>query len=689
MQHLRGIFIIAFIVFIAGCKTPQQPIDGKTAYALKEYSTAPQLLQKDLGNEKDPAKKKEITYQIAESYRQYNNTTAAAEWYGKAADMGSEQALYKLGEMQMMNEQYEEAIKTFNKYGAIDGMSKLTAEREIKNIQNALAWKQAFTKTSVSNLSYINSPQMDFSPVLYKGRLVFSSSRNEAKGDFKNAWTGEKSADIFISDLNPNAKAQSFSDSINTSNFEGTCTFSKKGDEIYFTRCPAYDQRDPKAKITQNGYCHVFYSRLSAGEWSEPEVVPLFADTVNVGQPALSRDGKILFVSSDLKAGFGGHDLYYFTKTDSGWSAPNNAGTYINSAGDEMFPWLDDRNNLYFASNGLPGMGGLDIFKAVKGKTLWHNPQNLRYPINSGADDYGLVIEKYKPANADDSILFAGYFTSTRAGGKGEDDIYRFEDKWVNFFILRGRVLTKQFEDTTNPDSKVIGMLPVPGARVELRNPVTDTLIAFRNCDRNGNYTFNLESETDYKLSASQAGFLNKKETTTTKGKRNQDSTYITIHKDIEIDRIFPERMIVIPNIYYDYDKATLRPESMAVLDSILVFFKDNKDLTIEIGSHTDSRGSDAYNLKLSQARAQSVVDYLIGKGIAQDRLVAVGYGETRLVNRCSNGVDCTEEEHQKNRRTTFRIIGSKQKIESVEPDYIPVEGKPDEEQKDSIPEKK
>jgi outer membrane protein OmpA-like peptidoglycan-associated protein len=155
------------------------------------------------------------------------------------------------------------------------------------------------------------------------------------------------------------------------------------------------------------------------------------------------------------------------------------------------------------------------------------------------------------------------------------------------------------------------------------------------------------------------------------------------------MEKIYPQKMIVIPNIYYDYDKATLRPESMAVLDSILVFFKDNKDLTIELGSHTDSRGSDEYNLKLSQARAQSAVDYLVEKGIAKDRLIAVGYGETKLVNGCSNGVDCTEEEHQKNRRTTFRIVGSNQKIESVEPDNIPVEGKPDEEKKDTIPEKK
>ena len=687
MQHKKGFFFTMIILaLLAGCKPQELPVDGKTAYSLKQYSIAADLLKKEYEAEKDPVKKRQEAFEIAQSYRKYNNTIASAEWYKKASDMGDVSALYKLGQMQMMNEQYDEAIKTFTKYGSVDVASKSEVQGDIKNCQNALDWKQAFTKNQVTNLAYINTPQSDFSPILYKGRLVFSSSRNEAKGDMKNAWTGEKSADIFISDINTNAKAESFSDVINTKDYEGTCTFSKDGNEIYFTRCKAIDESDKKNRPTQNEYCHVYHSTLSGGMWSAPELVKLFPDTVNVGQPALSKDGKYLFVSSDLKAGFGGKDLYYFTKTDTGWSAPNNAGTYVNTAGDEMFPWLDDRNNLYFASNGLPGMGGLDIFKAVKGKTLWKDATNLKAPINSGADDFGYIIEKYKPKGPDDTILMAGYFTSSRQGGKGEDDIYRFEEKWINTFVLKGKVLTKKYENPEDPDSKLLGMMPVPGARVELKNAKNDTLIAFKNCDKDGNYNFKLEAETDYKLSAGQAGFLNKNETTSTKGKRNQDSTLITVYKDIELDKIFPQKMIVIPNIYYDYHKATLRPESEAVLDSILLFFKDNKDLTIEIGSHTDSRGSDVYNNKLSQARAQSVVDYLIAKGIAQERLVAVGYGKTRLINRCATGVDCTEEEHQKNRRTTFRIIGSKQKIESVEPDNIPVEGKP---QNDKTEEKK
>ena len=678
----KGIFIVvAVLIVLAGCKSPQKAIDGHTAYTLKQYSTAVTLLQKEYQTEKDRATKREKAYLIAESYRHFNNTKSAAEWYRKAVDLGDENAYYDLGLMQMMNEQYDDAIKSFNRFAGIDATSSAKAKKQIKNCNAALEWKQSPSKIHVINVAAINTPQSDFSPVIYKGKLVFSSSRNEAKGEMKNEWTGEKNADIFIAEQKENTKVQGLSDEINTNEYEGTCSFSKKGDEIYFTRCKAIDENDKKHKPTQNEFCHIYYSKLNGSVWTEPEQLGLFADTVNVGHPALSRDGNLLFVSSDFPGGFGGKDLYYFTKTDSGWSAPSNAGTYINTKGDEMFPWLDDKNNLYFASNGLPGMGGLDIFKASKGKTLWKDPENLKAPINSGADDYAYIIDKYKPEDANDTILQSGYFTSSRTGGKGEDDIYRFEEKWANVFVLRGKVLTKKYENPENPDSRLLGTEPVPGARVELRNPLTDEVIATKNCDKNGNYSFTLDAETNYKLSASQSGFLNKHESTSTKGLRNQDSTLITVYRDIELDKIFTEKLIVIPNIYYDYKKSTLRPESEAVLDSILVFFKDNKDLTIEIGSHTDSRGDDKYNNKLSQERAKSVVDYLVSKGIEEDRLVAVGYGKTRLVNKCATGVKCTEEEHQKNRRTTFRIIGSKQKIESVEPENIPVQGKPGEEQ--------
>lgn len=690
-MSLRYSLLVVFIslVLIPACKTKQAPLTGPVAYDLKEYNASAEMLQKDFSTEHDPTRKREIAYQIAESYRHYGNVSTAADWYRKAADLGDDHSLYMLGRMQMMAEQYDEAQKTFEKYGQRDAVSKSLAIAQLRNIKNALEWKKNVIRTQITGLSYLNTPQNDWSPILYKGRIVIASDREDATGSIPDAWTGGKPGDLYISDLDPRAHADKFSTAIDTKDDEGSCTFTKDGNEMYFTRCGVFDNDDNKNRPTGNAYCHIYYSRQNNGTWSEPELIHLFDDTVNVREPALSRDGKILFVSSDLRAGFGGRDLYYFTKTDSGWAGPHNAGNAVNTSGDECFPWLDDRNNLYFASNGLPGMGGFDIFKAVKGKTVWKEATNLRAPINSGADDFGLVIEKYKPKDINDTILFAGYFASSRPGGKGGDDIYYFQDRWVNYFTLKGKTLAKQYENPEDPDSKMLGILPLPGVRVELKDPVTDSVIASALSDKGGNYTFSLESERDYKLTGSKYDYFNKNESLTTKGKRHQDSVYITLHQDLELDKIFKTKMIVIPNIYYDYDKATLRPESKVVLDSVLSFFKDNKDLTIEIGSHTDSRGSDAYNLKLSQARAQSVVDYLVEKGINRDRLIATGYGETKLVNKCANGVPCTEEEHVLNRRTTFRIVGSKQPIESVEPADVPVESEPAQDSIPTIPDKK
>ena len=224
--------VILFTLFLTSCKSPQVAVDGKTAYILKQYSLAPELLEKDYNAEKDASKKKLIANQIAQAYMAYNNTAQAAVWYRKALDIGDEDALYQLGKVQMMNEQYAEAIKSFTQYGTRDGNSKTLAQREIRNAQNALDWKQAFSKTHINNLSALNTPQSDFAPILYKGRLVFTSSRNEATGDQKNVWTGEKSADLFATDIaimNPS----SFSESLNSKDYEGTCTFNKEGNEIY------------------------------------------------------------------------------------------------------------------------------------------------------------------------------------------------------------------------------------------------------------------------------------------------------------------------------------------------------------------------------------------------------------------------------------------------------------------------
>ena len=662
-------FSLLVFVFIAGCKTvPFQVKDAKTARELFRYNQSIEFLQKDYNAEHDPLKQQKIAYQLGDSYRHFNDYANAEKWYQQAIALSAgEQSLYQLGLMQKQQEKYDEAFKSFEQYQRVSG-GGFEGRKQASQCRDALEWKKNFTRIQVRNLEALNTPNLDYTLVPFKQQMVLTSSRSEALGSNHDEWTGEKFWDLFVTDKTGEkfSSPVNFGAPVNTGYHESSATFSNDFKEMYFVRGIVDEQRSPQ-------YEHIYYSAFNNEHWTDPLKIDLFADSVNVRDPYLSKDGKLLFVSADAVGGFGETDLYLFAKNDTGWGNPQNLGSNINTPYSERFPWLDEKGNLYFSSNGLPGMGGLDIFKATRTKTGFKDPVNLKYPINSGADDFAFSIDKYKPKDADDTILYAGYLSSNRSGGKGGDDIYRFEEKWMNLFVLRGKVVEKDFENPENPDSKVLGLKNLQKAKVELKS-TDDKVIATATTDTAGKFVFKLEAETDYKLTASKGGYFSNNALVSTKGKRNQDSTIIRLYTQIELEKIFTQKMLVIPNIYYDYDKATLRPESKLVLDSITIFFKENPDLKIELGSHTDSRGSDAYNLKLSQARAQSAVDYLISKGVPAETLQAKGYGETKLVNNCGNGAKCTEEEHQKNRRTTFRVISAKLNIESVEPENIIVD---------------
>lgn len=668
-----GLFLLVVLTLFS-CKTKVGAIkNGEDAYERKLYNTASTLLEKEFAAEKNPIKKQEKALLIAAAYEKNNDALNAASWYKKASsEVGNKtaEACFKLGQMLKVQELYDSAIVLFRQASRLG--TEQNTRKEIVSSRNAMYWQNEFTRISVKNLDAVNSKYSDFAPAIWNGKLIFTSSRNEAAGEAINGWTGEKFGDLFIAGKTSKGdfvRPVSFDSEINTNAYEGTACFSADGKNLFFTRCNAAE------KVNQ--YCHVFFSTFNGVSWSEPLMLELFPDTFNVGQPAISKSGKLLVVSSDYN-GFGGKDIFYFTKTDTGWSRPANASGTINTTGDEMFPWLDENDHLYFASNGLPGMGGLDIFRAERTKRGWKQAENLKSPINSGADDFAYFIEKYRPVNDEDTILMNGYFSSSRKGGKGSDDIYKFEELWLNQYEVRGKVLTKQLEDENNPESKVLGLVPLRLAKCELKTAAGDSVATFIT-DTGGIFFFTLEANTAYQILASKNDYFANSAEVSTFGKKSKDSVLISQYVEIELDKIFTSKEIVIPNIYYDYDKATLRPESMVVLDSLIDFFTINQAIHVEIGSHTDSRGSDEYNLKLSQNRAQSVVDYLIEHGIDKSRLLAKGYGETRPVNGCVNGVNCTEEEHQKNRRTTFRVTATNFTLESVEPTQIRVDPKPEE----------
>jgi peptidoglycan-associated lipoprotein len=664
------------------CGTTQKLKTGDQAFEQKSYAIAVTLYKSEFSTEQVPQFKAQKAFRIGESYRAINNTKEAEKWYNEATKLNYPDAMarYNLALMLMANEKYDAAINEFKTYANEDPQFKMKAFDMVRACENAKRLSQQKTNVVIENPE-LNTSANEYAPVFYEQKdIIFSSDRGEALGAETYGWTGEKFSDLFISKREKDGSYRSvtrFADNLNTSINEGTPTFNKNFTEMYFTRCGT----EGKSKSKRDDYCAVFKSmRDFDGTWSEPEKMLFFSDSVNVGQPFLSPDGKFLLLVTDAPGGYGGKDIWITYPEFDGWGEPQNLGNEINTAGNDMFPHIADDGTLYFASDGHPGMGALDLFSARKDGKAWKEPVNLKPPINSGADDFGIIIEKSKPANADDFVKRVGYFTSSRPNGKGGDDIYKFTERNENIFTLQAFVFEKVFENPNDPNSKVVDFKQIEGAEVSLKKyALALQPVATQKTDKNGMTKFDLEAESDYLVSASKEGYFKKSANTSTKGKKDETKVNVVLQVKIILDKIYEEKEIVIPNIYYDYDKATLRPESETVLDTLITLLQENPTVKLEIGSHTDSRGSDSYNEKLSQGRAESVVRYLISKGIVLERLTAKGYGETKLVNHCANNVKCTEEEHQQNRRTTFKVLAEKFIIESVTPDDIKVDKKPGE----------
>ncbi len=672
-----ALLILAFsIVSLSSCSGSKEIKDGDLAYELKMYNLAPSLLKEEAADAKDSYIRREKYKKIGDCYAFNNEPSEAIEWYEKANNIELDlDALLEIGKMYMMLEDYPKAIETFDQYIEEERFDNFSAKLLKGSAEDAMEWRSEFTIIRVSLESGLSSNKADFAPFIKGEDIVFTSTRTEAFGDEVHPWTGEKYGDLFFvnrSRKSNKAAIENFSESINTKWYEGPACFSADGKEIYFTSCG-------HANEEADAYCQIYHSVYDAGDWTEPTLVRLFFDTCNVGHPFLSKDGTTLYYSSDSREGYGGRDLYYSKKLDEdGWSTPYSMGRVINTPGDEMFPHIDDAGVFYFASDGHPGMGGLDLFTALQSDKGWGSVKNMKYPINSGMDDFGIAILKAEASSPSDADLKTGYFSSNRNGGEGDDDIYFFRYENLNTFEVILTAVEKDYADSTDPESEILGLKKINefGVKMDVVSGSSDTRNDTTFKIEYGQLSFMAKEESEYKLFVSKPGYINKSTVATTVGKKTPDSVHVKVYVQVELEKIWPDQEFEIPNIYYDYNEATLRPESFPVLDSLLSFFFENEDVTIEIGSHTDSRGNFDYNEELSQRRAQSVVDYLTSKGVQSDQLVAKGYGESKLVNECSDGVECTEEEHQRNRRTTFRILSAGEEIESSSPDDIQVDPK-------------
>lgn len=657
---MKVIYALLFSsLFIGSCTYIQKIQDGKTAVEYKQYDLAINLLTKEYKKTKSRVEKGKLAFLLGESYKNTGNSDQAINWYEIAYNnQYGVDALKEYAFVLKQSERYDEAKEAFKNLGFEIG-SPYEFRKEIAATKVAADWLKNQNKDYKITPVDFNSNNNDYAPMFYGDNyLVFTSDRNNSTGEDKYLWTGNKFTDLYTVDLSTE-EVRPFDFNINTTNNEGTATFTKDGTGMYFTRCDNGDKYTDK-------YCQILFSRKEGNIWTAPVPMNFTREDINYRHPFITADGNTLYFSADDKEGWGSYDLYYAQKQSDGWSEPKLLPLSVNTInGDEGFPFMD-KDTLYFASSGHTGMGGLDIFRTVQRKDGSFTPsQNLKAPINSGKDDFGYIIDK--KAKLDKDLLSVGYFTSSR---DGNDAIYRYQQhvppptspviiaetpkEIIYKNILEGYVLEKIYADANNPNSKVLGRKPLSNSSVSVN--FGKEKLNFTTAE-DGFFTFDLTTDTDYRFFATHEGYLNNNAFFSSKGiAKDANNPTQKFEIEIELDKIFLNREITLENIYYDFNDDKIRSDAKPTLRALAQNLQLNPNLRIQLASHTDCRGQDNYNQSLSQRRAQSAVDFLITLGIDAGRLQAVGYGETRPKADCLCS-RCTEEEHQENRRTTFAIV--------------------------------
>ena len=705
-KYLSLLFCMAVATLLIGCGAEQAVKKGDKFYALGEYFDAAAQYRKAYSQ--TPAKERALRGQralkMADCYRRINYTQKAIAAYNNAIRYKQADSLTHLylAQQLMKNGSYKEAAKQFQQFldsveaNTLDGPSSTTlrnatlSKREhpspltqlartgLKSAQKAPEWKKQGSDYTVKRENFFNSRRADYSPMLAgeeNNQLFFTSTRNQAKGDEVSGITGTKNGDIFMSQKDEKGKWQRpevIDSELNSDFDEGVCSFTPDGRTMYLTQCKT-DPDYPR-------FATIMTSNRSDASWGKATELKLTRDTLSAfAHPAVSPDGQWLYFCSNMPGGLGGYDIWRIRLTTSGVGGVENLGAPINTPGNEMFPTFRPNGDLYFSSDGHEGMGGLDIYiaKAISNEQLVisnddylaseedasttnHNSSFLiphssfkishpGYPLNSQGDDFGMTFEGMKNQ---------GYFSSNRGDGKGWDHIYSFYNPEI-IQTVTGWVYEKDGYELPQGQVYMVG------------NDGTNLKLSVKG---DGSFTQEIKAGVDYVFLGTCKGFLN-----------HQEQLRVEpVTKSEEYTLQFPLASITAPvlidNIFYDFDKATLRPESTEALDQLVKLLNENPHVTIELSAHTDYKGSNEYNERLSQRRAESVVKYLIEHGIASDRLTPKGYGEEKpktirrkltekypflkekdvLTEEFVKTLENEEQQeqcNQLNRRTEFRVL--------------------------------
>ncbi|WP_035644974.1 OmpA family protein [Flavobacterium sp. ASV13] len=643
MKKLYILSLVLSITFSFAQKTNLKKADA--LFRNFAYADASKAYEEILQNSKNPST--QTLKNAADSYYFISDERNALKWYKKLYEAQGNNLtdIYYL--------RYIQSLKGVMDYDDADKMTKeyLTKKGDQKEVNRYLAQKKLLDSLSKAKPLYtiknldINTSKSDFGATFFQDRIVFTSARDTTKFSEKlYTWNNQPFLNLYLSERNP-ADGSLFNETlflpnVMTKYHEATASFDASGKTIYYSTNIVKKNKLVIDESKTNNF-QIVKGSIVNNKLENPQKLFFDNDDYSVGHPSLSEDGKWLFFASDMSGGIGETDLYYVKIADDGtMSSPVNLGPKINTLGNEVFPYFRN-GKLYFSSDGHYGLGDLDVYESkLLPDGTFSDPVNLGAPINSNKDDFTFII---------DSAETYGYVSSNRAGGKGDDDIYSF---------VKGKPVCNQSISGMAIDKKT--RLPLTDVSIMAYNSYTE-ILGETKTNFEGKYAIEVPCGKTVKMIAAKPNYSSDEktvETTKENGGEIKDVNFeLSNYDDLVVKSKGVEKVDVKP-IYFDYDKYDITPLAVEELTKVVFIMQKFPNIRIKIESHTDSRGKDSYNLKLSDNRAKSTRDYIVSQGIDASRIEsAKGYGETRLINKCKNGVKCTEEEHLLNRRSDFIII--------------------------------
>jgi outer membrane protein OmpA-like peptidoglycan-associated protein/tetratricopeptide (TPR) repeat protein len=580
-----------------------------------------------------------ILTRLGDAYYNNSNSEKAAYWYGEALKESEKidaEYLYKYIQSLRSIGNYEDADKWFKELSAAQqGDSRLKGYNPDEVDLYDILTSKTDVIVNIENLPF-NTENSDFGAYIFNNTLYFASANGD--GDKVYNWNKEPFLDLFQVTITEDANVRSYgstseidANAINTEYHEASVAITNDGETLYFTRDNTNKRN--RLKYDEKGTTHlkIYKATLENDQWTNAVELPFNDDVFSTGHPTLSIDNKSLYFVSDRDGGFGQTDIYSVVINDDGtYGEPENLGERINTEGREMFPFVAKDNTLYFSSDGYLNLGLLDIFKSNLLKGERSEPQNMGSPYNSGYDDFAFFV---------DSETEKGYFSSNRPEGKGSDDIYSFNATQCKQVITG---VARDSKTTVNLSDVTVRLIDETGKVIE--EVIT----------KNGSeYTFEVDCNKTYTVVGNKPDYKEDNKSVTTTYDNEKENTV-----DLLLEPLIIDNQIVINPIFFDFDKSNIRTDARYELENIVDVLRIHPGMVIKIESHTDSRGRDRYNMKLSDRRAKSTRDYITSRGIDANRIQsAIGYGESQLLNKCANRVRCNEEEHQLNRRSYFYII--------------------------------